>query len=224
VRLFASQEKAPRSRRATDVLLLVATTTALLTVSVLTDPPARFEQALIDLIADMPHFLDALWQLAYDASLVWALGLLLGAGLRRRWTIVRDSLIAAFLAWLVAAVTAKVFLGDWPAIIDDLRASGPPSVYPPMRLAVCLAVIVTMSPHLSLPFRRVGRSIGLFAAIAAALLGVATPTGAVAGALAGAMAAALTHLIFGTSASRLTLEQVEAAMRELDIERASSDR
>ena len=116
-RLFASRVDEPRSRRASDVLLLVVATLGLGLVSVTTDPPAGFERALLSLVASLPSGLDGLWQLFVDGFTLVAVGVLVAAAVRRRWALLRDLVLAA-----VAAVAIAVVVGAARS-----RARGRPS-------------------------------------------------------------------------------------------------
>ena len=60
-----------------------------------------------------------------------------------------------------------------------------------------------------------GRAVGAVAGIA---LGVTLPIGMVAGALIGLGSAAIVHLVFGSPAGRLTLDQIALALEDLDVE------
>src|SRR3954470_11977591 len=62
-RLYASARNAPRARRPTDLLLLITTLLLIAGLVVLARPPSNFEQALMDLAASIPGYLDVLWRI-----------------------------------------------------------------------------------------------------------------------------------------------------------------
>ena len=86
-------------------------------------------------------------------------------------------------------------------------------------------MIVSLSPLLVRPLRRLGRWIIGLGVLGAAIVGVSTPSGAIAAVLIGVAAAAGTRLAFGTSAGRPSLGDVAAALAQLGfaLERSSVD-
>src|SRR5262245_4885110 len=113
-RFFASPIDEPRARRATDIFLLSGTSIALIFLALTATPPSAFEQALIELAASLPSFLDGVWQLLLDLLTVWALALLALALIRGRKLLLRDMLLAAAVALVVSLVLTRVTTGSWP--------------------------------------------------------------------------------------------------------------
>ena len=74
------------------------------------------------------------------------------------------------------------------------------------------------SPYMSRPFRHMGRWVLGIGAIAGVALGTTFPIGMVAGFAVGIGSAAAVHLLFGSPAGRLTLDQVAGALADLDVE------
>jgi uncharacterized membrane protein YbhN (UPF0104 family)/tRNA A-37 threonylcarbamoyl transferase component Bud32 len=179
-------------------------------------PPAAVEQALIDLIDVLPSFLDAAWQLLYDAFALWAFTLLVAAVLRRRTVIARDMILASGLALVLSLVLARLVDGAWPELWRSLDADAPPQ-FPSLRVAIASAAIFTASPHLSRPTRRLGRYLAVLGGMSVALLGAATPTGALVGMLVGVLAAAAVHLALGSCGGRPGLTEVATALDELGL-------
>jgi uncharacterized protein (TIRG00374 family) len=83
---------------------------------------------------------------------------------------------------------------------------------------VATAVVVMASPYMSRPLRFIGRWLVTFGALAGIALGVTLPIGMVAGLLIGLGSAAIMHLILGSPAGRLTLDQVATALEDLGVE------
>lgn len=216
-RVFASTADEPRSRRASDVTLLAATLVGLVAISAAALPPPGFARAGERMLAALPNFLDAVWQVATDVLAVFALVLLVTAVARRRMSILRDLLIAAVLALLAWLLVGRVVVGSWPDTWAALRAAEPPPWYPALRIALPAAVVVTASPHMSLPLRRLGRRLTGTAAVGLVALGATTVLGATAGLLLALAVGAIVHLAFGSSAGRPGLGLVEDALAQLGV-------
>ena len=91
-------------------------------------------------------------------------------------------------------------------------------MYLAIRLAVATAIVVMASPHMGRPLRFIGRWVVTFGALAGIALGVTLPIGMVAGLLIGLGSAAIMHLILGSPAGRLTLDQIATALDDLGVE------
>ena len=91
-------------------------------------------------------------------------------------------------------------------------------MYLAVRLALATAVVVMASPYLARPLRYVGRVVVGLGAVAGIALGTALPIGMVAAFAVGIGSAAIIHLLFGSPAGRLTLDQVADALAELGVE------
>jgi uncharacterized membrane protein YbhN (UPF0104 family)/tRNA A-37 threonylcarbamoyl transferase component Bud32 len=216
-RFFASPIDEPRARRASDVLVAAATVAGLLLSGWVAAPPVSFETALGDLLAAVPGFLDGLWQLVGDLLVLWAVVLVLVALARHRLSLVRDQVLAALLALIIAVVTSRAVEGSWPEVWRSLGESGPPPLFPALRVAAVGAGILVASPYLSRPARRVSQWIVAGGAASAAVLGATSPSGAVAGVLVAVLAAAVVHLVVGSCGGRPGVAEVRAALDELGV-------
>ena len=107
---------------------------------------------------------------------------------------------------------------EWSPSLKALAASGTPPVYLAVRLALATAVVVMASPHMNRPLRFIGRWIVTFGAIAGIALGTTLPIGMITGLLIGLGSAAIVHLILGSPAGRLTLDQISTALNNLGVE------
>ncbi len=220
-RLFATPASEPRARRVTDVLLLVAAVVALVLVSAAEFPAPGFVVAFTVLFRSAPHFLDTAWQISADLLALFALITLLATFVRRRFDVARDSIVAlvvALAAWFLVARWAQ---GEWPALGQSLRSVYPHARYPSPRLALATAAIVTIAPHLTRPFRRLGRWLIFFGSLGVVALGATSSFGAVAGVLVGAIAASIVHLVFGSSAGRPSLSHVQRALEKVGVDAVS---
>ena len=126
-------------------------------------------------------------------------------------------------AALVGLCAARLAIGSWPDLDGALRGTSEAPLFPDARVAEATAVIVSLSPLLVRPLRRLGRWIIGLGVLGAAIVGVSTPSGAIAAVLIGIAAAAGTRLAFGTSAGRPSLEDVAAALAQLGVRSGALD-
>ena len=224
VRIFSSGSDAPRVRRPTDLILFVLAVIAITALSFLAPGPTALDPSIADLSTKIPGLFGGVWEVSYDLLIGWALILLVGAVVaHKRKRLFFDQVLSGALAYGLAAVAGRVAGTGWSSSFSSIGSSDPPAVYPAVRLAVAVAIIVTASPHVSLPLRHFGRwviGVGAFSCIA---LGVALPIGVLTGFFVGLGSAALLHLVFGSPGGRLTLAQVGSALRDLDVETAVLD-
>ncbi len=221
IRLFVDARDQPRSRRATDVLLLAATSVGLVLLAFSAEPQPGFGQAFTDFVTDLPGLLNGLWDVLIELPGVLSVIVVIATIAARRWAILRDLLLAVVVGGVIWLVLWRITNGSWPQIGDVTRKSLTEgeifAAFPAFRLAVPGAVIITVSPHMVKPMRRVGRWVLGGAAVGALLLINTTAVGALGGLLVGAAAAALVHLIVGSSAGRPNLGDVAAALDDLGV-------
>ncbi|MGZ4786312.1 MAG: lysylphosphatidylglycerol synthase domain-containing protein [Acidimicrobiales bacterium] len=214
-RLFSSGVDEPRARRATDIILVIAAAVALGLLSLVAVPQAGYERALTTLARAVPGVFDSLWRLLVDLLGLIAVVLVVATIVRRRFTLLRDLVLAAVVALAIAVIVERAAVSAWPAASGSLRITG--AWFSPLRLSVPAAVAMAASPHLSQPARRVDWWVVLLAALATVLLGAATPTGAMAGVAIAVMAAAVVHLAFGSCRGRPSLDDVVVALAGLGV-------
>src|SRR6185503_2218234 len=177
--------------------------------------PTAADERFTKLVKDLPGLLGWFWEVACDLLILWPLVLLVAAIVAsRRLFLLRDQLVATIVATGVTALVA----GGVSALVDGLTATGPPTVYPAVRVALATALIATTSPHLSRPIRRLGRWVILLGSLGVVALGISLPLGVVSGLAIGLGAAALVHLAFGSPGGLPSLDQVRAALEELGVE------
>ena len=215
IRFFSSSADAARARRPTDVVLLLLAGATLGLVSIVAPDPTAVDQRITKLVNDLPGLLGWFWETASDLLVLWPLVLLVAAVVAsRRLFLLRDQLLSTVLATGVAALVA----GGLSALADGLTATGPPTLYPAVRVALATALIATTSPHLSRPIRRLGRWIVILGSLGVVALAIALPLGVVSGLAIGLGSAALVHLAFGSPGGLPSLDQVRAALEELGVE------
>jgi uncharacterized membrane protein YbhN (UPF0104 family)/tRNA A-37 threonylcarbamoyl transferase component Bud32 len=217
--VFSSASDAPRSRRPVDLVLLVL---AVVTAAALTFPapgPTSLDSLVTALVQGLPGLFGWFWEVSYDLLLLWSLVLvaiaLLTNGPKR---LLRDELLAGALAVGVALVAGALAGTDWSDSFGAIAASGSPPVYLAVRLALATAVVVAASPYMARPFRYVGWWVVGIGAAAGIALGTSLPIGMVVAFAVGIGSGAVVHLLFGSPAGRLTLDQVGAALAELGVD------
>ncbi|HEY7071237.1 MAG TPA: hypothetical protein VH479_14020, partial [Acidimicrobiales bacterium] len=215
-RLFAGAADAPRARRATDVLAVVLGGVGLLFLSLAESPLPAIFRPVNRVIAALPDLLTALWQVAVGLLVWWGLALLLAALVRRRLSVARDLALSAALAGVLSYAVAQAVHAGWPPG-SHWHLYGPPAWYPAVQLAVPAAAIITASPHLTRPARRLGRWLIAGAAAGVVALAATSILGATAGVVAAVIAAGLVHLAFGSAAGRPGLDGVRQALAELGV-------
>jgi uncharacterized membrane protein YbhN (UPF0104 family) len=219
IRLFSSASDAPRSRRPTDVVLLAL---AVLTVVVLTFPapgPTTIDSLVTDLVKNLPGLFGWFWEISYDLLIAWALVLVAVAIFAHgRKRLLFDEVCAGALALGFALLAGWLAGTHWSDSLKAVGASGSPAVYLAVRLALATAVVVMASPYMARPLRYLGRAVVGLGAVAGIALGTSLPIGMVAAFAVGIGSAAIIHLLFGSPAGRLTLDQVADALAELGVE------
>ncbi len=218
VRVFSSAADARRSRRPTDVLLLLVAVLALLPLTLAAPGPTHLDTTLTQLVHDLGGVWDWLWGVSYALVALWPLLLLLLAGLTRgRRGVVLDALVAAAVALVLAIVVGRLAGTDRSVSLGAVASTGPPQVYVAARLALATAVVVACSPHLAVPLRRIGRVVLLLGAISGVALGIAFPIGAAGGFAVGVVAGAVAHLLLGSPGGHPPPEQVAQTLAELGV-------
>ena len=215
IRFFSSATDAHLARRPTDVILFVLSGVGLGLVSLFAPERTAIDATTSRVVDALPGLFGWFWEIAHDLLILWPLVLLVASVVaRHRLFLLRDQILGGAFALAVVALVA----GGWSAMVDGLTGSNPPPVYPAVRVAIATALIVTTSPHLGRPVRRLGRWVIGLGALAGIALGIALPLGVVAGFAIGIGSAALVHLVFGSPGGLPSLDQVRAALEELGVE------
>jgi uncharacterized protein (TIRG00374 family) len=217
VRPFAAPSDQARTRRATDVVVLVPALIGLATV-IAVYPPSSLELALVRFLGAIPNWLDPVW--AFFADLVWLWALMLGAIalVGRRYFVVGQAIAALVVGVGIGVVSARIAVGSWPDVSDAFFGTSRAPEFPDVRVAASVAVIATVSPHLIRPLRTFGHWVLVLGVVGAAIAGTGTPGGVLAAVLIGVVAAATVNLLLGTSAGRPGLDAVAAALTQLGIQ------
>jgi uncharacterized membrane protein YbhN (UPF0104 family)/tRNA A-37 threonylcarbamoyl transferase component Bud32 len=197
---------------------------ACLAVVVLTFPapgPTSIDSLVTGLVQALPGLFGWFWELSYDLLIAWTLVLIaLALVAHGRKGLLFEELLAGALAVGFSLVAGWLAGTDWSESFKAVAASGSPPIYLAVRLALATAVVVMASPYLARPFRYTGRSVLGLGAVAGIALGTSLPIGMVVAFAVGIGSAAIVHLLFGSPAGRLTLDQVADALAELGVDAA----
>jgi uncharacterized membrane protein YbhN (UPF0104 family) len=205
IRLFAGAAEEPRSRRATDGILLLVSLIGLVLAS--GTRHTRLSADLDRLVDRAPDQLSSVWWALVVQLVVLALVTVGAAGLARRVSLLRDLLVAAILAAAGELIVT--------------RLGGPHWSLGPALLVVAVAVVVGASPHLARPLRGVGRwsiSLGILGTL---LLGTSPASTILAGFLGALAAATIVHLALGSCRGRPGVDDIARVLDELGIDAAT---
>ena len=218
LRLFSSVVDQPRARRATDVVLLAISFVGIVLVGLVAIPEPGFSRAIATFFRSLPDALTGTWQILADLPAIWALAILVAAFASGRARIGRDMILAIVVGVVMWLLLGRVVAGEWPdlsLLLDDIA---PPPVFPPARLGVPAALLMTASPHLVRPARRLGYVVLSVGSIAVVALGASSSLGVAAALLSAAGAAAIVHLVVGSSAGRPSLDDVRFALADMNVD------
>ncbi len=216
--LFASSRCEPRARRPTDVVLAAVSLVALLFTSVLSKIGGDLDADLGALLARFPPFLDPAWLALVWAPVAWATVLLGAALVRRRPALARDVVAGVVIALVLAVLVAALANGDgWAPLRRTLDLDGLPS-FPPGLLTIAAGAIAVTAPHVTRPFRHLGRWLVAGQALGATMLGASLVSGSVAAILIGLLAAAAVHLAVGSPGGRPTTSRIGLALHDLGLD------
>ena len=217
IRPFAAPAGQARTRRATDLVILVPALVGL-AIAIAAYPPSSLELSLVRFLAAIPSWLDPVWAFAADLIWLWAIVLTGVALVSRRLFVVGQAFAALAVGVLVGIVSARLVTDSWPDVTDAFFGTSGAPDFPDVRVAASVAVVMTISPHLIRPLRVFGRWVLVLGVVGAAIVGTGTPGGVLAAVLIGVVAAAIVNLLLGTSAGRPGLDDVAAGLAQLGVQ------
>jgi len=200
-------------------VMLVALTLLVIGGMTLVAPgPGHLDTATQRFVQALPGLFGWFWEPAYDALFLWTIVLVaIPIVARKRTRMLVGELLAAGITFVVGSAVAGLAGVSGSESVRAIASSNPPARYPAMRVAIAAAVVVSASPHVSRPLRRIGRIVLVLGAAASVAVGVAVPSGIAAGFAVGIGAAALVHLLLGSPGGRLSLDQVRIALADLGV-------
>jgi uncharacterized membrane protein YbhN (UPF0104 family) len=205
-------------RRASDAVRVVVAVAVVVASVAVTRHPLSFESDVVDAVTPLPNGLQwivsTLWFLgsigAVIASIVFAL-------LIRRARLAVEMAVVGLGTWLVCGALGVVLgadagrpnTGSYPGV--DLG-------FPLARIAVATALVSTIVPYLSRPFRRLLLTLIVLAAVAAVPRGAGLPVVVVASLAIGWGLSAVLRLAVGSPTGLPSPDEVVEAGEELGLE------
>jgi glycosyltransferase 2 family protein len=214
--VFASAGDEERRRRSADVLTLVTASLVVLAAALESRDPTEFGDSVTRLLTSLPDWVDTLLAGVFALSAVYVFVLIVVTLVARdRPGLVRDLLVAAAATILLATLLSRVVEGSWPSFQGVFDGGGPR--FPVLRVALVASVVMTASPHVVRPMRRLG-----YAAIASSgAAAIALEFGATADVVGafgmGLGIAALVHIAWGSPAGAPSLFRVRSELRRLGL-------
>jgi uncharacterized membrane protein YbhN (UPF0104 family) len=218
-RFFAVPPRAPRSRRPTDItMVIISALVFAVLVSRSDDPMRAFERSIIAVADAIPSFLDPLWRIVHDVQVLWAVLLVLVAVFRRQWQLVLSTASALALVFAVGTLVFRLLNGDWPDLSEGLFHLDLGVKFPAIGIAVWVACASVASTFLSRPYRFFGRSLIVGAAVSSVALGSTTPSVTLGAVSLGLMCAAAVHLVIGSPGGIPSANSVRQILQSMGVD------
>jgi len=197
---FVATDSQPRVRRASDAFRVIGGLLLVFWGVIGADLVTPLEASFIALATGLPTWASSILSLGLASGLLYLLVLLFAlvrGGPKRRGAL-RDVLVAGGVGLVLATILALAVTGSWPYVFPGLGLEDAPTRFPVMRVVLVTAILVSVSPHLSRPMRRLGWWVILISGSAAVALGFGQPSDAVGGLGIGLVAAGGVLLLVGS--------------------------
>ncbi len=216
IRFYSSSPGQPRSRRASDTLLLIPCVIAL-SLMVIGYPVAPPGSPVGTFLASAPAFLSTVWAFFFDLLTLWAVVLIITTLARGRRIMLAQAVASLVLAVALAFIVSRVANGSWPELSAVIGGEFKTKSLPSVRIVQSAVVVLAISPHLTRPLQAFTRWILFFGVIAAFFADSASVGGNVMALLIAVIAATAVRLAFGTSAGYPELDEVAGALKQLGV-------
>jgi uncharacterized protein (TIRG00374 family) len=216
--LFAAGRDDPRARRPSDAVRAVGCVGLLALASVLSVIAHDLDSDITSTLLRFPGFLHVIWLVGVWGACVWSAALLVIMLVRRRPLLALEAAMASVLAILASSLVAELAGASPAAVFVRLGDVDGPPIFPAALIAVTAAILATLAPRLTLPFRRVGRWLIAAQLVGALFLGLTLASGAIAAIALGLLAGTTMHLIFGSPGGFPTIGRVQSALADLSVD------
>ena len=213
--LLTPAEPLRRNRRTVDATLLILTSliTALAAVVARSAPDA--DTAIAEALAAVLGWTPNLWRATLVLALAFALLIVGGILLRRRWVLARDVLLAIVAVAIVGSALGRIVDLEWWSQAEAHVFSN--WGFPEFRLAGAVTVFAVAGPELVRPARVLSFWLAGTAGLGAMVLGTGLPSQVLGAIALGLGAAALVRLAFGSAAGVPPTDRVRSSLAWLGV-------
>lgn len=208
----------PRARRAADVTTVVVGLLFILWGVIVYGVSDPFQDSLTQFADSLPDWAVDLLAFAYTLGLLYALIVLVLLAWNRRWTALRDALLAGIIAAVATLILVELFGDLWPLFFTEFSEGTIQPQFPVVRVASVTGILVASTPYLARPIRRLGWAIVITVSAAAVALALSVPSGAVAALGVGMVSAGAVLLAFGSPAGYPDVETVRIALQRVGVD------
>jgi uncharacterized membrane protein YbhN (UPF0104 family)/tRNA A-37 threonylcarbamoyl transferase component Bud32 len=213
--LLSRVEAGRRNRRLADAAILLAGAVVAGLTAVIARSSPEDDENVARALATVFGWADPLWRATFVALLALSATIVVDLGLRRRWDLVRDAVLALLAVATVGAVLARVVESDWFPVEGHLLSRWG---YPELRLAPAIAVVVVVGPELVRWARVLATWLVPPACLGAVVLGAALPSAALGALAVGLGLGVAVRLAFGTAEGVPPAEVVRSELAVLGVD------
>jgi len=216
-RIFASAPDETRVRRPADAVAVALSAVVVALAAWASGGESELETWISDIFDDAPAWMRSIAVVGFSLSGLAVFVLVAIVAFRSRWALVRDVFTSIIVTLLTVLVLGQWVSSEWPDLVPEIWTDVTPP-FPILRVALVVAVLLTVRPSLTAPLRRLDRWIIGTSVVGGLMLGYGTLTTVIGGLGVGIGAAALVRFVFGTSVGLPTLERLGAALSDLNVD------
>jgi uncharacterized membrane protein YbhN (UPF0104 family)/membrane-associated phospholipid phosphatase len=208
----------PVDRRPADIALLAVAVVGVATAGVWAQAGSGIDLNLLRPINDLTSNITTLGKAVYGVGSIWVVvATVVALVLFGHRSVAVRALLAGASAWGIGVLLNHV-LGhhDLTGVPIHVRTGSGP-VFPASNVAVATALAVTLGPFLVRPARRALYVLVAAVAVAALYLGAGVPSDVLGGFLLGVATSAAVLVALGSSAGRLSIDEISAALVDLGL-------
>jgi uncharacterized membrane protein YbhN (UPF0104 family)/tRNA A-37 threonylcarbamoyl transferase component Bud32 len=208
----------PRVRRASDITTVVVGLVFVAWGLAVFGSSDQFQQVLSDFASSLPKWVVALLTFGYTLGLLYVISILVLFISNRRWSAVRDVVLAGVVAAVTALTLVAVFDELWPPFFTEFFEGPVQPQFPVVRVAVVTAMLVASTPYVARPIRRLGWVIVILVSAAAMALALSVPSGVWAAVGVGLVAGSGVLLLFGSPRGYPDIDAVKVALGKVGLQ------